>query len=253
MTLPVLFLPGSLCDGRVFAGQLAAYDNAQVVDLTRSSTIEGLAADVLAAAPPRFALVGLSLGGIVASEITHQAPDRVAGVEMLDTNLAEPDDEQLSTRRSWAERAQAGQLSQLVSEMVPSLTIDSLVQRDVIMSMASNLGSEVFARQNDALFHRRDRRENPDRFDGPVLVACGSYDLVCPPSLDRSSRTGFAIHGWRSWPVPATFRPSIGQLRWTSSSWIGSLRASLPLSDAGTRLITYVITMAVCGCKRSQE
>ena len=45
-----------------------------------------LAAEVLADAPPRFALLGLSMGGILAMEIARQAPDRVERLALLDTN-----------------------------------------------------------------------------------------------------------------------------------------------------------------------
>ena len=50
----------------------------------------GLAAAVLAHAPPRFALAGLSMGGIVAMEIVARPPTRVERLALLDTNpLAE--------------------------------------------------------------------------------------------------------------------------------------------------------------------
>ncbi|NHB77621.1 RraA family protein [Rhodobacter sp. M37P] len=49
-----------------------------------------LARSALDAAPPRFALAGLSMGGIVAMEVVRQAPERVERLALLDTNaLAE--------------------------------------------------------------------------------------------------------------------------------------------------------------------
>jgi surfactin synthase thioesterase subunit len=41
---------------------------------TRDHTIAALARRILAHAPPRFALAGLSMGGYVCFEITRQAP-----------------------------------------------------------------------------------------------------------------------------------------------------------------------------------
>ena len=57
-----------------------------VADLTRDDSLRGMAGRVLAAAPERFALAGLSMGGYVAQEILREAPDRVTRVALLDTS-----------------------------------------------------------------------------------------------------------------------------------------------------------------------
>ena len=66
---PLVLLPGMMCDGRLFGPQIAAIGLNRAVHLAPISgheTVEALAAEVLANAPPRFALAGLSMGGIVA-------------------------------------------------------------------------------------------------------------------------------------------------------------------------------------------
>ena len=65
---------------------------------TRDHTMAAIARRILAAAPPRLALVGLSMGGYVAFEILRQAPDRVAGLALLDTS-ARPDTPDQTHRR----------------------------------------------------------------------------------------------------------------------------------------------------------
>jgi pimeloyl-ACP methyl ester carboxylesterase len=49
-----------------------------------------IAQRILAAAPPRFALAGLSMGGYIALEIMRQAPERVAKLALLDTPARVP-------------------------------------------------------------------------------------------------------------------------------------------------------------------
>ena len=49
----------------------------RVADHTRHDTMAGIAQSILAAAPERFALAGLSMGGYIAYEIVRQAPERV--------------------------------------------------------------------------------------------------------------------------------------------------------------------------------
>ena len=59
-----------------------------VADHTRHDTMEGIARSILAAAPERFALAGLSMGGYIAYEIVRQAPERVTRLALLDTGVA---------------------------------------------------------------------------------------------------------------------------------------------------------------------
>jgi pimeloyl-ACP methyl ester carboxylesterase len=63
-TVPVLFLPGTLCDARVFAaisGALSA-ERTLHADLTQDTSVQDAAERLLATAPDRFIAVGFSLG-----------------------------------------------------------------------------------------------------------------------------------------------------------------------------------------------
>jgi len=185
VTLPVVLLPGSMCDAALFAGQLEALGSAvSVGDLTRSSSIEAMAADVLNDAPPVFAVAGLSLGGIVAAEAAVQAPERVAGVALLDTNLGLADEVQLQNRQLWGELVRAGHFEQII-KTVDHLTIDADAHGRAIIEMAARVGPEAFLRQNEALLYRRDRRSDLAAFGCPVLVLCGRQDELCPPAMHR--------------------------------------------------------------------
>ena len=78
MTSNLLLLPGLLCDERLWRdvqSQLQA--SVLVADFTQDDSIAGMARRALEAAPARFALAGLSMGGYVALEIMRQAPERV--------------------------------------------------------------------------------------------------------------------------------------------------------------------------------
>src|SRR5258707_817533 len=67
--IPLLLLPGLLCDAALYEAQIAALGDiaAPIVgDLTRHDSIEDMAAAMLAEMPEYFSLVGLSMGGDVA-------------------------------------------------------------------------------------------------------------------------------------------------------------------------------------------
>ena len=180
VTTPVIFLPGSLCDERVFADQLREIDQpCEVADLTLDDSIAAMAIRVLRAAPPRFALVGLSMGGIVASEIARVAPERVLAM-------------QLRTRRHWASDVRSGRFAQVVEELVPALTISPEAHGPLIVEMATAVGPAGFLRQNEALLHRRDQQSIASRFQGPTLIACGSHDRLCSPRAHADLAARFA-------------------------------------------------------------
>jgi len=143
-----------------------------------------LAAQVLASAPERFALAGLSMGGIVAMEVIRQAPERVTGLALLDTNpLAEPEERQ-EIRRGWMEEARAGGLARVLREdMKPHYVADGPKRSEVLelcLRMGLDLGMEVFERQSLALMGRTDQSETLRHVAVPSLVLCGEADALCP-------------------------------------------------------------------------
>ena len=139
---------------------------------------------VLAMAPPRFALAGLSMGGIVAMEILARAPARVERLALLDTNpLAEAVEVQVR-RGPQIERALSGGLATVMrDEMKPNYLAESECMPailDLCMQMALALGPEVFARQSRALRDRPDRTATLSAYRGPALVLMGEGDRLCP-------------------------------------------------------------------------
>lgn len=182
--VPLVYLPGSLCDERVFTEQLRAIDApSQIADLTLDSSFDGMVERVLSEAPPEFALVALSMGCIVAAEIAHVAPERVLGMALLDFNLNAPDEAQNETRRRWASDVRSGHFPSVIEEIAPAMSFSPAVHVPLFLEMAMNVGPDGFLRQNDALLDRYDRRPIVTRFEGPLLIACGRHDPLCPPQL----------------------------------------------------------------------
>ena len=183
---PVVLLPGMMCDARLWGQVMVAFSGRAVLHapLTQADTTAGLAQAVLALAPPRFALCGLSMGGIVAMEIVAQAPLRVERLALLDTNpLAETP--QVQARRApQIARALAGGLRDVMrDEMKPNYLAEGpgkVAMLALCMDMALALGPEVFARQSRALRDRPDRTATLAAYPGPALVLMGKDDRLCP-------------------------------------------------------------------------
>ena len=65
----LVLVPGLLCDAELWTHQshfLADVADCHVATIVDADTVDAMAAGVLADAPDRFALAGLSMGGIIA-------------------------------------------------------------------------------------------------------------------------------------------------------------------------------------------
>jgi pimeloyl-ACP methyl ester carboxylesterase len=189
----LVFLPGMMLDEGVFASQIAALAryHPSVADLTRADSVEALAEQVLARAPSRFALVGLSMGGIVAMEIYRRAPERVVRLALLDTTPYADRPDRSALRMEQLAAVERGELAGVMRESMKPLYLAECHRRnrpllESIMDMGLRLGAEVFKRQTLAL------RDRPDNFAVlatvrcPTLILCGREDRLCPPETHVS-------------------------------------------------------------------
>ena len=185
---PLVLIPGMMCDARMWGGIDAGLGVPVLHHIpTGAETMADLAALFLADAPPRFALAGLSLGGILAMEILRQAPERVTRLALLDTNPRAETATAQARRAPQIARALAGDLDGVMrDDMKPNYLApgpNKAAILDLCMEMALALGPEVFARQSRALRDRADQQAVLAAFKGPALVLMGAEDELCP--LDR--------------------------------------------------------------------
>jgi pimeloyl-ACP methyl ester carboxylesterase len=185
--IPLVLLPGMMCDARLFAPQIAAFSGRRVVHaapIGAADNVQTLARNILANAPPYFALAGLSMGGIVAMEVMYQMPNRVRGLALLDTNPKAELDAVRAKREPQIAKVQVGGLiSVMRDEMKPNyLTAgpNRVAILDLCMDMASALGPEVFINQSRALQSRPDQQDTLRHVTCPSLILCGREDALCP-------------------------------------------------------------------------
>ncbi len=186
MTALVL-LPGMMCDARLFGPQISALSAHHTLHLPRlrgADSMAALAVQILHDAPPRFALAGLSMGGIVAMEMLRQAPDRITKLALMDTNPLAEAPEVKARRLPQIARVLAGGLDVVMrDEMKPLYLADTPQRGDILelcMAMARVLGPATFAEQSRALAARPDQTVTLTAFKGPALVLMGEHDIPCP-------------------------------------------------------------------------
>ena len=184
---PLVLLPGMMCDARLFGPQIEALSPGRAVTvapIAAHDTTRALADAVLAAAPARFALAGLSMGGIVAMEVAARASERLAGLCLMDTNPRAERAEVAARRVPQVERVRAGGLDAVMrDEMKPGYLAPGPRRGailDLCMAMARTSGPAAFERQSRALAARPDRRGALAALRVPTLVLCGAEDALCP-------------------------------------------------------------------------
>jgi pimeloyl-ACP methyl ester carboxylesterase len=187
MAEPLLLVPGMMCDARLYADQIAAVSReraVQVAPITGADTVEAMADQIIYHAPPKFALAGLSMGGIVAMEIIRRVPMRVTRLALMDTTPLSETPVQAATREPQIARAKAGRLAEVMAEdMKPDYLAPGPGRAAVLKSvvqMALDLGPEVYVRQSRALQRRPDQQRTLRGVKVPTLILCGRHDGLCP-------------------------------------------------------------------------
>jgi pimeloyl-ACP methyl ester carboxylesterase len=194
--IDLLLLPGLANDARVWQGvadRLADVANVHVGDVGTAGTMAALADDVLAKAPPRFAVAGLSMGGYCALEIVARAPERVIALALIDTSARPDTPEGRANREKQIARAPT-ELAAIVEELLPKWVHPSRLAdpavADVVRAMARDRGPEVFARQQRAIMSRDDSRPRLAAIRCPTVVICGREDVLLPLEVHEEMARG---------------------------------------------------------------
>ena len=186
----LVLVPGLACTEDLFADQIATLRGdlaISVADHTRHDTVSGIARAVLAAAPDRFALCGLSMGGYIAFEVMRQAPDRVERLALLDTSALPDTPEQSERRLTLIAMAQSGEFKSVRDTLWPLLVHparhDDVALKRAVFKMMDDTGPETFIRQQKAIISRPDSRPSLGMIHCPTLVLVGNEDALTPVSV----------------------------------------------------------------------
>jgi pimeloyl-ACP methyl ester carboxylesterase len=140
---------------------------------------------------PRVVLGGCSMGGYAAMAVLRAAPQRVAGLLLVDTKAPADTDEQRTNRLNVASRAeQEGIGGWLAENMLPNLL--GAATREKRPEVVGDLRALIEAQPADgvawaqrAMAARPDSFEALRAFDGPAMVAVGAEDTITPPAAAR--------------------------------------------------------------------
>jgi pimeloyl-ACP methyl ester carboxylesterase len=195
--LPTVLVAGLNCSARLYADQIPAlwqFGPVSVADHRRDDSMAAMAQRILAAASPRFALVGLSMGGYVAFEIMRQAAGRVAKLALLDTGARGEAPERTEQRMPLIALAKTGRFAQILESQYPTLVHRSrhgdAALKATVRAMNEETGAEAYLRQQQAIMTRADSRPGLGAIKCPTVVLVGDSDEATPPDLAREMAAG---------------------------------------------------------------
>nr|WP_047578763.1 alpha/beta fold hydrolase [Methylobacterium sp. ZNC0032] len=187
MKEPLVLVPGLSCNAALYAPQWPALADGRsilVADHARDDTLSGVVQRLLAAAPPRFALCGLSMGGYIAFEVLRQAPERVTRLALLDTSAKPATPETNAPREQMIALAEKGAFDNVTTllwqRLVAPARLTDEPLRLLVREMADAVGADGFVRQQKAIMKRPDSRPVLERLSMPVLVLVGEEDVITP-------------------------------------------------------------------------
>ena len=181
----LVFACAHLTDERLFAHQVDAlsptYD-CRVFAFRDHPRLGGMADELLAHAPPRFTLIGLSLGGYLAFEVIRRELERIERLVLLDTRAVADSETLKQGRHADIAKVQAGGIEALIPELPTRWMHPSHRARlgELMGSMARSIGAKGQFNQQQAMLARPDSHADLRNVTVPTLIACGHEDTATP-------------------------------------------------------------------------
>lgn len=185
MALPIVLLPGTLCDEQVWDKVIAELSSAQPVitkPLGAHRNWDDELANLISDLPEEFILVGFSLGGIAALGLLERCPERVKHLVLVaSTALADPEESQARRRKLLSLAEQNGDLKALALMQISSCDQKNLGPSgvDFALQMAERFSVEQYACQTELACSRQDTRETLAQSILSVDLIYGSEDEAC--------------------------------------------------------------------------
>ena len=157
-----------------------------------------IAARILADAPPRFALAGLSMGGYIAFAMMRQAPERIAKLALLDTSARADMPEQTGGREKLDRHGGIGKADEEIADADDpafSARQPSAVTRrssEIVRDMAAETGAEAFVRQLKRSCRGRIRGRCWRASAARRWCWWATATWLTPPELDKEIAAGIA-------------------------------------------------------------
>jgi pimeloyl-ACP methyl ester carboxylesterase len=187
----LLFLPGLICDARIYAAQTAVFAGSLAVNTYGlTDSLAGMARIALDAADTagadQFDLFGHSMGGRVALEVLRLAPQRVRRLTLASTGVHPVSPNEPASRAALQAVGRDQGFPALVEHWLPPMVAEAHRADPAIYApleaMCLDQGQAMFDAQIKALLTRPDVTALLGQIACPTLVLTGEHDGWAPPA-----------------------------------------------------------------------
>ncbi|MEO8724015.1 MAG: alpha/beta hydrolase [Sphingobium sp.] len=189
--MPLVILPGLICDSSMFGAPLAAFPGSMVVEgfYGGADRIEAMADYALDRIPDRCAVIGHSMGARVALEIMRKAPERVERLALVDTGVHPVKPGERDARYRLRDLGRAQGMVALVDQWLPPMVGANALGEEGLMArlhaMAVVAGLATFEAQIEALLHRPSVDTLLPMITCPTFAIVGQDDQWSPVEQHR--------------------------------------------------------------------
>ena len=194
MTISVtpIFIPGLILTRDIFAAQIDGLVHptaAKTADTLGRDSITAMAEAALALADGPLVPVGISMGGYIAMEMARLAPQRLAGIALLNTQHRTDPPERRKQREATINMVQSDRFRGVTRHLLKSFLSSAAMEDETlvarVIAKAEEVGRENFVLQQRAILGRRDQSDTLGALTAPALVLGGGLDTLTPPQASR--------------------------------------------------------------------
>jgi 3-oxoadipate enol-lactonase len=194
--VPLVWIHGFPLSGRIFERQLQIGGVRHIVPdlpgfgrtaLSAGLTVDTMAEDVLKLldrlAIPRAVFAGLSMGGYVLFAAARLAPERMAGVILIDTRETADSADARRDRHEMIDKVNVEGTAEVISSMLPKmLTAGGMSHQEFVREVMESASPEGVSAALRAMAERPDSTAVLQSLTAPCLIVVGEQDPITPPT-----------------------------------------------------------------------
>ncbi|MDN4501960.1 alpha/beta hydrolase [Alteromonadaceae bacterium BrNp21-10] len=205
-SLPVVFLPGTLCDERVWLPVWQRLDIAdrRYVPLQWAETLEQMTGlTEHAVEDEKVHLIGFSLGGYIAALYALANPQNIASLTLIGFNPRGLPEKEMQQRQDLIKRLQLGKVKPMntarLNQFIDAQHPQADTIRQQIQEMEQDLGNAVLKYQLQAASERGDMIAALNGCTFPINIVAAEHDKIAPSQALHQAQQKISASQW--WPI----------------------------------------------------
>ena len=183
--LSCIFLPGKLCDERLWSEIMAALSDIIdpiFVDLRSKRSLNEMIEAVHNSGKTEFVLIGFSMGGYVAQQYAIKFPQQIKALGLLGTCGRAFNEEERKYRINSAEQVKTigfqGLTDTGIRRYIDTTQRDNRQLIDLVKNMAVKSGANTFLSQHEAIIDRETILDRLSLLTCPAIIIGGKNDSL---------------------------------------------------------------------------